>query len=159
ARYRTLLAQDSIAKQQLDTQQSLVHQYEKTIRIDQAQVDNAKLNLAYCHIISPLTGRVGLRQVDPGNYVQTGDAAGLVVITQMQPITVVFSLPEDELPAIVKRLKTDATLPVIAYDRSRTAQLAEGKLTTIDNEIDTTTDTIKLKTEFENQNESLFPNQ
>lgn len=159
ARYQTLLKQDSIARQQVDTQQALVRQYEGTVRADQAQVDNAKLNLVYCHITSPVTGRVGLRQVDPGNYVQTGDANGIVVITQMTPITVIFSLPEDNLPAIMKRLHAGATLPVTAFDRSGTTKLAAGALTTVDNQIDTSTGTVKLRGQFDNEQDALFPNQ
>ncbi|HEY0524169.1 MAG TPA: MdtA/MuxA family multidrug efflux RND transporter periplasmic adaptor subunit [Stellaceae bacterium] len=159
ARYQTLLKQDSIARQQVDTQQALVRQYEGTVRADQAQVDNAKLNLVYCHITSPVSGRVGLRQVDAGNYVQTGDANGIVVITQMKPITVIFSLPEDNLPAIMKRLHAGATLPVTAFDRSGTTKLATGTLATVDNQIDTSTGTVKLRGQFDNEDEALFPNQ
>jgi membrane fusion protein, multidrug efflux system len=158
-RYQTLLKQDSIARQQVDTQAALVHQYEGTVRTDQAQVDNAKLNLVYCHITSPVTGRVGLRQVDPGNYVQTGDANGLVVITQMKPISVIFTLPEDNLPAIMKRLHAGATLPVTAFDRSGVTKIATGTLDTVDNQIDTSTGTVKLRAQFDNADESLFPNQ
>ena len=159
ARYRTLVAQDSLARQQLDTQASLVAQYQGVVRTDQAQVDNAKLNLQYCRITAPVTGRVGLRLVDQGNYVQVGEATGLVVITQMQPITVVFPLPEDNLPAIVKRMRTGAQLAVTAYDRTQTAKLATGVLSTIDNQIDSTTGTFKLKAQFANDDEGLFPNQ
>jgi multidrug efflux system membrane fusion protein len=159
ARFQKLAAQDSIAKQQVDTQQYLVHQYEGTVKTDQAQVDNAKLNLAYCHIIAPVAGRVGLRQVDQGNYVQTSDANGIVVIAQLKPISVIFTLPEDSLPAILTRLHAGATLPVVAFDRTRTTQLASGTLLTIDNQIDPTTGTVKLRAQFDNADESLFPNQ
>jgi multidrug efflux system membrane fusion protein len=159
ARYRTLVAQDSLARQQLDTQASLVAQYQGVVRTDQALVDNAKLNLQYCRITAPVTGRVGLRLVDQGNYVQVGEATGLVVITQMQPITVVFPLPEDNLPAIVKRMRAGAELAVTAYDRTQTTKLATGTLTTIDNQIDATTGTFKLKAQFANDDEGLFPNQ
>src|SRR5690242_7741155 len=159
ARYRTLVAQDSLAKQQLDTQASLVAQYQGVVRTDQAMVDNAKLNLQYCRITAPVTGRVGLRLVDQGNYVTVGEATGLVVITQMQPITVVFPLPEDNLPAIVKRMRSGAQLAVTAYDRTQTTKLATGTLTTIDNQIDPTTGTFKLKAQFANDDEGLFPNQ
>lgn len=159
ARYRTLVAQDSIAKQTLDTQEALVRQLQGTVRVDQAQVDNANLNLTYCHIISPVTGRVGLRLVDQGNYVQTSDANGLVVITQIQPITVIFTLPEDNLPAVLKRLNAGATLEVTAYDRSQTTKLATGQLMTIDNQIDTTTGMVKLRAQFDNDDGMLFPNQ
>ena len=159
ARYKTLVAQDSIAKQQLDTQQSLVEQYEGTVRTDQAQVDTAKLNLVYCHIVAPANGRVGLRQVDQGNYVQPTDANGIVVITQEQPISVVFTLPEDNLPAILKRLHKGATLDATAFDRAQTTQLATGKLATLDNQIDSATGTLKLRALFANDDEQLFPNQ
>jgi len=158
-RYRTLVAQDSIATQQLDTQAALVRQYQGTVRADQATVDNAKLNLTYCHITSPITGRVGLRQIDQGNYVQTSDANGLVVITQVQPITVIFTLPEDNLQAVLKQLRAGATLKVTAFDRSQSTQLAIGNLMTIDNQIDVTTGTFKLRALFDNPDETLFPNQ
>jgi membrane fusion protein, multidrug efflux system len=158
ARYQKLLAQDSVAKQTLDTQRFLVSQDEATVAADKAAVDNAKLNLAYCHITAPVTGRVGLRQVDVGNYVTTGNE-GIVVLTEMQPITVVFTLPEDDLPAIQKRLKAGSVLPATAFDRSMTSQIATGQLATLDNQIDTTTGTMKLKAQFDNKDESLFPNQ
>jgi len=159
ARYKTLVAQDSIARQTLDTQDALVQQYRGTVETDQAQVNNAKLNLVYCHIVAPVTGRVGLRQVDPGNYVQTSDTNGIVVITQMQPITVLFTLPEDNLPAVVKRLHAGASLGVTVFDRGQTTQLATGRLVTFDNQIDTTTGTVKLRAQFDNRDEMLFPNQ
>lgn len=159
ARYKTLVAQDSIARQTLDTQDALVQQYRGTVETDQALVNNAKLNLVYCHIVAPVTGRVGLRQVDPGNYVQTSDSSGIVVITQMQPITVLFTLPEDNLPAVMKRLHAGASLAVTAFDRGQTTQLATGQLVTVDNQIDTTTGTIKLRAQFDNRDEMLFPNQ
>lgn len=159
ARYEKLLAEDSIARQQRDTQASLVKQYEGAIATDTAQVNNAKLNISYCRIVSPITGRVGLRQVDPGNYVQTNDSGGIAVITQMQPISTVFAIPEDNLPAIMRRLRAGATLPVVAYDRSQTNKLAEGHVTTVDNQIDTATGTIKLRAQFDNSDETLFPNQ
>ncbi len=158
-RYSKLSSQDSIARQQVDTQQSLVQQYQGTIAADQAQVDNAKLNLDYCHITSPIAGRVGLRQVDAGNYVQPNDTNGIVVITQMQPISVIFSLPEDNLPLLMRRLKSNATLQVTAYDRNQAEKLATGGLMTIDNEIDTTTGTVKLRAYFNNTDGTLFPNQ
>jgi multidrug efflux system membrane fusion protein len=159
ARYRKLVAEDSVARQTLDTQEALVRQYTAIVRSDQSQVDNAKLNLVYCRIIAPITGRVGLRLVDQGNYVQASDSTGIVVINQVQPITVVFTLPEDNVPAIVRRLRAGATLPVTAFDRSQTVSLATGKLMTMDNQIDTTTGTVKLKAQFPNDDESLFPNQ
>ena len=158
-RYRVLVAQDSIPKQQLDTQDSLVHQLEGTVISDQAQVDTAKLNITYCHVIAPVSGRVGLRQVDAGNYVQANDANGIVVLTQLQPITVVFTLPEDSVPAVMKQLNAGATLQAVAYDRSQTTKLATGKLATVDNQIDTTTGTLKLKAQFDNADSALFPNQ
>jgi multidrug efflux system membrane fusion protein len=158
-RYRVLVKQDSIPKQQLDTQDSLVHQLEGTVASDQAQVDTAKLNIAYCFILAPVSGRVGLRQVDQGNYVQANDTNGLVVLTQLQPITVVFTLPEDRVPAVMKQLNAGATLQAVAYDRSQTTQIATGTLATVDNQIDTTTGTLKLKAQFDNTDNSLFPNQ
>jgi membrane fusion protein, multidrug efflux system len=159
ARYRKLVAEDSIPRQQLDTQDSLVHQYQGTVATDQAQVDNARLNVAYCNIVAPVGGRVGMRQVDQGNYVQTSDANGLVVITQMDPITVIFTVAEDQVPAIMKRLQSGATLTATAYDRTRTVKLASGRLTTVDNQIDTTTGTVKIRAQFDNADLTLFPNQ
>ena len=159
ARYRKLISQDSVARQQLDTQASLVQQDIAVVQADQAQIDNAKLNLDYAHITAPVSGRVGLRQVDQGNYLPAGDTTGIVVITQLQPIDVLFTLPEDNLPQIQKRRQANAILPVTAFDRSLTTKLAEGTLATIDNQIDTTTGTFKLKAEFANTDESLFPNQ
>ncbi len=158
-RYNTLVAQNSVAKQTRDTQESLVGQYQATIKSDQAQIDAQKLNLAYCRIVSPVTGRVGLRQVDPGNYVQTSDPNGIVVVTQLQPISVIFTLPEDNLPEVMRRVRAGATLPVTAYDRTGTNEIAQGKLDTVDNQIDTTTGTVKLRAIFDNEQESLFPNQ
>lgn len=158
-RYRTLFQQDSIAKQQLDTQEALVRQYEGTVKSDQGQVDNARLQLTYSRITSPIAGRVGLRQVDPGNIIHASDANGLVVITQLQPITVVFALPEDSVPTIMRRLVAGETLPVVAYDREQKAQIAKGTLLTVDNQIDPTTGTVKLKALFPNEDNALFPNQ
>jgi multidrug efflux system membrane fusion protein len=159
ARYKKLVAQDSIPHQQLDTQDALVHQLQGTVMTDQAQVDNAKLNVAYCHITAPVSGRLGLRQVDVGNYVQTNDTNGIVVIAQIQPITVIFTVPEDEVPAIMRRLQAGAVLPVIAYDRSRSVKLATGQLSTVDNQVDTSTGTVKLRAQFDNADFALFPNQ
>ncbi|HIJ63440.1 MAG TPA: efflux RND transporter periplasmic adaptor subunit, partial [Rhodospirillaceae bacterium] len=158
-RYRTLVRQDSIARQQLDTQESLVKQYEGVVETDKAMVDTAKLNLTYCHIVAPISGRVGLRQVDPGNYAQTNDTNGIVVITQMHPISVIFTLPEDNLPAVMKRLAAGASLPVTAFDRSHSTRLGQGMLTTVDNQIDTSTGTVKLRAVFDNADNLLFPNQ
>lgn len=159
SRYEKLWQQDSIAKQQLDTQKSLVDQYQGNITSDQAQIDTAKLNLTYCHITAPISGRVGLRQVDQGNYVQVGDTNGLVTLTQLQPITALFTLPEDDLPAIMKRLNEGAELTVTAYDRNQSTKLAEGKLVSVDNQIDPATGTIKLRAQFDNNDNILFPNQ
>ena len=126
---------------------------------DQAQIDTANLNIAYCRIVSPINGRVGLRLVDPGNYLQPSDASGIVVITQIDPISVVFSTPEDNLPQITARLNAGATLPVAVFDRANVKQLATGALTTFDNQVDTTTGTIKLRATFANPEGALFPNQ
>jgi membrane fusion protein, multidrug efflux system len=158
-RYNTLVAQNSIATQTRDTQIATVGQDRAQIMLDQAQIDAQKLNLTYTHIISPVTGRVGLRQVDAGNYVQTSDANGIVIVTQLQPISVIFTLPEDNLPEVLKQWHASATLPTTAYDRTGAIQLAVGKLDTIDNQIDTTTGTVKLRAIFDNSDESLFPNQ
>ena len=158
-RYKKLVAEDSIAHQQLDTQEALVRQYQGTVVTDQAAVDNARLNLNYCHIVSPVTGRVGLRQVDQGNYVTAGDANGLVVVTQLQPISALFTLPEDNVLNVSKPLHAGQALAVTAMDRANTTKLATGALTNIDNQIDTTTGTFKLRAQFDNTDESLFPNQ
>jgi len=159
ARYKTLVAQDSIPRQQLDTQESLVHQLEGTVKSDQAMVDTANLNIDYCHITAPVTGRVGLRQVDAGNYVQTSDPNGIVIITQLQPITVIFTLPEDNLPVVMRRIGAGVTLTAEAWDRSLQTKLATGKLMTVDNQIDPTTGTVKLRAQFDNGDGGLFPNQ
>jgi len=158
-RYEGLVKEDSIAQQQLDTQRALVDQYTGTIESDEGQVKTAQVNLLYTHIISPVTGRVGLRQVDQGNYVTPGDTNGIVVINQLQPITVIFPIPEDNVPALVRRLREGAALAVEAYDRTNSAKLADGKLLTIDNQIDVTTGTVKLRAQFENADGLLFPNQ
>jgi multidrug efflux system membrane fusion protein len=158
-RYRVLFSQDSVPKQQLDTQESLVRQYEGVVRADQGQVDNAKLQLTYCHITAPISGRLGLRLVDVGNMAHASDTNGLVVITQLQPITVVFAVPEDNLPEILKNVKTGQKLPVEAYDREQKRRLATGALASIDNQIDPNTGTIKLKAVFANTDSELFPNQ
>ncbi len=158
-RYRTLLAQDSIAKQQVDTQEALVRQYEGTLQADQAAIDSAKLQLTYSRVTAPIGGRVGLRQVDPGNIVHASDANGLLVITELQPITVLYPIPEDNVPQMMKRLANGEPVPVDAWDRDQKAKLASGKLVTIDNQIDTTTGTVKLRAEFPNTDFALFPNQ
>jgi len=158
-RYQTLLSQDSISKQQVDTQAALVRQYEGAVQSDQGAVDSAKLQLTYARVTAPIGGRVGLRQVDPGNVVHASDANGLVVIAQLQPITVVFPIPEDNVPRVLKRLSAGEAIPVEAWDRDGKVKLATGKLLTVDNQIDTTTGTVKLKAEFANENSALFPNQ
>jgi len=158
-RYQTLFAQDSIAEQQLATQKSLVAQDEGNVRTDQGQIDAAKLNLTYCHIVSPITGRVGLQQVTLGNYVTPAEPNGLVVVTQLEPITVVFALPEDDIPPLLKQMHAGATMPVTAWDKPNTRQLATGTLQSIDSQIDPTTGTIRLKAIFPNTDESLFPQQ
>lgn len=158
-RYRVLWQQDSISKQQFDTQEALVKQYEGAVKVDQGLIDSAKLQLVYCRISSPIAGRIGLRLVDPGNMVRTSDTNGLIVITQLQPMTVVFPIPEDNLPQVHRRFKTGAQLPVEAFDREQKERLATGSLLTIDNQIDTSTGTIKLKATFPNKLNELFPNQ
>ena len=158
-RYRDLLARNLIAKQQLDTQEALVRQYEGTIKSDQGQVDSAKLQLTYCRITSPISGRVGLRLVDPGNIVRANDPNGLLVITQVQPITVVFPVPEDSLPQVLDKLNKGEHLAVEAYDREQKRRLATGVLLTADNQIDPTTGTVRLKAVFQNQQNELYPNQ
>lgn len=158
-RYKTLWAQDAIPQQQLATQEALVTQDEGTVKTDQAQIDNAKLQLAYCHITSPIDGRVGLRLVDPGNIVHASDPNGLLVITQLQPITIIFTIPQDNLPTVAKRFRAGNRLEVDAFDRSNTTLLAKGALLTIDNQIDQTTATVRLRASFPNTDSSLFPNQ
>ncbi|OFT76936.1 MdtA/MuxA family multidrug efflux RND transporter periplasmic adaptor subunit, partial [Burkholderia sp. HMSC10F09] len=158
-RYRTLLSQDSIASQTVDTQASLVKQYEGTVKTDQAAVDSAKLNLTYARIVAPVSGRVGLRQVDPGNYVTPGDTNGIVVITQLQPMSVIFTTSEDNLPQILKQVNAGQKLSVTAYNRNNTIPLETGSLETLDNQIDTSTGTVKLRATFDNKEGLLFPNQ
>jgi len=159
ARYEGLVKEDSIAVQQLDTQRALVDQYQGTIESDEGQLKTAQVNLLYTHIVSPVSGRVGLRQVDQGNYVTPADANGIVVVNEVQPITVIFPIPEDNVPALVRRLHDGGALTVEAYDRTNSAKLAEGKLLTLDNAIDTTTGTVKLRASFDNADGALFPNQ
>jgi len=158
-RYRGLYAQDSIAKQQVDTQEALVRQYEGTVKFDQGQIDNARLQLVYSTITAPIGGRLGLRLVDAGNIIRASDANGLVVITQLQPVAAVFTIPQDSLPGVLKGLRSGAPLPVEAYDREQKTRLATGKLLTVDNQIDPATGTIKLKAQFPNEDGNLFPNQ
>ena len=158
-RYQTLFAQDSIARQQLDTQQALVRQYEGAIKADKGAVDSARLQLSYARVSAPISGRIGLRQVDAGNIVRAGDANGLAVITQVQPITVLFTIPEDSIPAVMKRLGSGDKPPVDAWDRAQKTRLASGRLLSVDNQIDPTTGTVKLKAQFANADYALFPNQ
>jgi multidrug efflux system membrane fusion protein len=159
ARYQGLAAQNAVPHQTLDTQIALVGQDQGTVEADRAMVKAAEVNLAYTKIVSPLDGRVGLRLVDQGNYVTPGDANGLVVITQIQPISVLFTVPEDNLQAISKRLQSGAQLPVAALDRSGANKLADGTLSTFDSQIDPTTGTIKLRAQFPNESKTLYPNQ
>jgi membrane fusion protein, multidrug efflux system len=158
-RYQTLAQQNSIARQQAEDQVFIVQQYEGSVKQDQAQVDTETLNIAYCHIVSPVTGRVGLRLVDPGNYVQVSGSTGLAVVTQLQPITVIFSTPEDNLPDIVPQLAAGTVLEVTAFDRANVKKLATGKVSALDNQIDTTTGTVKVRAQFDNSDNALFPNQ
>jgi multidrug efflux system membrane fusion protein len=162
-RYQTLFKQDSIAKQQVDTQAALVRQYEGAVLTDRSQIDNARLQITYSKVTAPIGGRLGLRQVDPGNVVRSSDANGLVVITQLQPVAAIFTIPQDSLPAVLKRLResaSDKQPPVVeAWDRENRSRLASGTLITVDNQIDPTTGTVKLKAEFPNADGSLFANQ
>ena len=159
-RYKVLLAQDSVAKQQLDTQIAMVNQFDGVIKSDQAQIDTAKLQLTYSRITAPITGRIGLRLVDLGNMVRANDPNnGLAVVMQLQPIAVLFNIPEDNLPQLLKRMRTGQTLTVEAYDRNLKQKLATGTLLTIDNQIDPNTGTIKCKAVFPNEDNTLFPNQ
>ncbi|MCS6292660.1 MAG: MdtA/MuxA family multidrug efflux RND transporter periplasmic adaptor subunit [Nitrospira sp.] len=158
-RYKGLLEQGFIPKQQVDTQQALVRQLEGIVKADQGQIDNAKLQLVYSRITSPIDGRIGLRLVDAGNMVRANDANGLLVITQLMPITVVFTIPEDNLPVVMARLKSGEQLPVEAFDREQKKKLATGTLLTVDNQIDSNTGTVRLKAVFPNEDGQLFPNQ
>jgi multidrug efflux system membrane fusion protein len=159
ARYQTAFSKNAIAKQQVDDQAQTVLQDEGTVMNDQAGIDSAKLSLVYCHITSPITGRVGLRMIDLGNIVQAGSTSGLVVVTQLQPITLVFNVAEDYLPQIQAQVHQGHKLEVDAFDRDQQKKIASGSLLTTDNQIDTTTGTVKLKAIFPNSDESLFPNQ
>jgi multidrug efflux system membrane fusion protein len=158
-RYQLAYSKNAIPKQQLDTQVATVHQYEGIVQIDQGQIDNAKVQLGYCRITSPISGRVGLRLVDPGNIVHAADTNGMLVITQLQPINVLFSVAEDYLPQIRQQLHRGNRMTVDAFDRTQQTKLSSGALLTFDNEIDTTTGTIKLKATFPNGDNALFPNQ
>ena len=157
-RYTTLIPSGSIAQQQVDTQKALVDQLDGTVRNDQAQIDNAKLQITYCHITAPFDGRVGLRQVDPGNIVHASDTNPMLILTQLQPIAVIFTLAEDVLPSVAEHMR-HGTLEVDAFSRDDQTKLATGKLLTIDNEIDPTTGTAKLKAVFDNKESHLWPNQ
>ncbi|MBF0320282.1 MAG: MdtA/MuxA family multidrug efflux RND transporter periplasmic adaptor subunit [Nitrospirae bacterium] len=158
-RYRTLFQQDSVSKQQLDTQESLVKQYEAAIKADKGQVDNARLQIDYSRITAPISGRTGLRQIDTGNIIHTNDVNPIVVITQLKPISVIFPIAEDHLPSVLDRMKKGMPPQVDAYDRNQTRKLATGQLLTIDNQIDLNTGTVRLKAKFQNDNGELFPNQ
>ena len=158
ARYQTLLKQNSIAEQQVATQTYLVKQYEGAVENDKGAVDNAKVNLDYTRITSPIDGRVGLKQVDPGNIVQA-PATTIAVVTQLQPIDVVFALPEDNIPAIMQQEQAGETLKTEAWSRDNTIKITEGSLLAIDNQVDPTTGTVKFKAEFPNENNTLFPSQ
>lgn len=159
ARYKELYAQNIVARQDLDNQQSLAGQSQGAVKNDQGLIDSAKLNLTYAKIIAPISGRVGLRLVDPGNIVHAADAQGLMVITQLQPIAVIFSIPEDDLPRVTDAIKATPNLPVDVYDRGLKKVLATGTLLTLDNQIDQSTGTVKLKASFPNEDNALFPNQ
>src|SRR5213593_759384 len=158
-RYQELYQKDFVPKQQLDTQEALVRQYEGIVKADQGQLDNAKLQLTYSRITAPISGRLGLRLVDAGNVVRAGDANGLVVITQLQPVTAIFTIPQDSLPSLMQRLRSGEKLPVEAFDREQKKKLASGTLASVDNQIDPATGTIKLKAQFPNEDARLFPNQ
>jgi multidrug efflux system membrane fusion protein len=158
-RYRTLLSQDSIARQDVDTQASLVKQLEGTVTIDRANEATARLNLGYSRIVAPVAGRVGLRIVDTGNYISAGDTNGVAVITQMSPIDVSFALPQDRVPELQARMAEGVKLPATALDRTRVTQLDAGVFSTLDNQIDTTTGTVKAKARFPNSTGTLFPSQ
>jgi len=158
-RFQVLVTTDAVPRQQLDTQASLVHQLEGTVKNDQGQIDATKVQLVYCHITSPIAGRAGLRLVDPGNIVHAADTGGLVIITQLQPITVIFTIPEDSIPTVLEQLRRGVRLPVEAYDREQRKKLADGALLTIDNQVDPTTGTVRLKAQFPNTDNRLFPSQ
>jgi membrane fusion protein, multidrug efflux system len=158
-RYQTLLTHNAVPEQQLATQKATVLQDEGTVKADQGLIDSAKLNLVYCRITAPITGRVGLRLVDPGNIVHASDTNGLMVITQIQPISVIFTIAEDQVPVVSGKMRAGQRLRVETYDRDMKAKLAEGSLTTLDNQIDQATGTLRLRATFANTNEALFPNQ
>src|SRR5205823_2876940 len=158
-RYQRLAQQEMIAQQQLDTQRMIVNQAEASIKMNVGQIDAIKLQLTYCRITAPITGRVGLRLVDPGNIVKAADAGGLVVITQLEPIALVFSVPEDSLPPVMRRFRSGTPVPVDAFDREGRTKITTGTLAAIDNQIDPATGTVKLKASFANKDGALYPNQ
>jgi len=159
ALYKDLYEQDSIARQQLTQQEALVNQLRGSMKANQAQIDSARLQLSWTRIEAPITGRLGLRNVDPGNLISTGDTEGLVTITQMRPISVVFTVPEGQLEAVRSAFATGKPMPVAALDRNGETVLSRGRLTTLDNQIDTATGTLRLRAEFDNDDNALFPNQ
>ncbi|AOZ49280.1 MdtA/MuxA family multidrug efflux RND transporter periplasmic adaptor subunit [Chromobacterium vaccinii] len=159
ARYKQLAGQNSISKQQVDTQQALVRQYEGTVKVDQGSVAAARINVDYTRVVAPISGRVGLRQVDPGNIVHASDANGLVTITQTQPINAVFAVPETSLASVLQAARADKALKVEAWDRDNRHKLADGKLLALDNQLNTSTGTINIKASFANEQQQLFPNQ
>jgi membrane fusion protein, multidrug efflux system len=158
-RYQKLAEQNSIARQQYEDQVYIVQQDQGTVKLDQAQIDQQKLNIIYCHIVSPVTGRVGIRLIDPGNYVQASNSTTITTVTQMQPITVIFPIPEDDLPNIMPQLNAGTSLQVAAYDRANVKFLATGRVIALDSQIDTTTGTVKVRAQFDNPDNALFPNQ
>ena len=158
-RYQTLISENAIPQQQVATQESTVKQYEGTVKNDQGIVDAAALNVNFCHIISPISGIVGLRLVDPGNIIHASDANGLIVVAQDQPISAIFTISEDQLPSLLPKIRSDRKLPVDAWDREMKSKLADGEFSNIDNEIDQTTGTVKIRAVFPNENRTLFPNQ
>jgi multidrug efflux system membrane fusion protein len=159
ARYQQLVPLKAAPEQQLATQQATVHQDEGVVKLDEGQIESAQVNLAYCKIAAPVSGRIGLRLVDPGNIVQAADTTGLVVITQMNPISVIFTISEDQLQVVLQKMASGQTLEVDAYSRDSNTKLAQGSLTTLDNQIDPTTGTLKLRATFANSSGTLFPNQ
>jgi membrane fusion protein, multidrug efflux system len=159
ARYQRLAEQNSIARQQYEDQVYIVQQNQGTVKLDQAQIDQQKLNVQYCHIVSPVTGRVGIRLIDPGNYIQAASSTVITTVTQMQPITVIFPIPEDNLPDVMPQLTAGTTLEVAVYDRANVKHLATGRVIALDSQIDTTTGTVKVRAQFDNTDNALFPNQ
>jgi multidrug efflux system membrane fusion protein len=159
ARYQTLVTQNAVPEQQLATQKAIVAQDEGVVKTDQGQIDSAKLNITYSHITAPITGRIGLRLVDPGNIVRAADANGLLVITQIEPISVIFTIGEDQIPAVLQKMRAHQRLEVDAYDRAMNRKIAQGSLTTVDNQIDQSTGTLRFRATFDNADNALFPNQ